>query len=251
MNEVSVPLTELIRLFLILFAAGVLLTLPLYSFSWRRFRHSSVFIKILFWCPLFMVFVGLLYLGRPLRLVAMGLILVGAAREVRRQAKPGNKQLVYGYFCLFAIGLMHLALIGGIFPSHFTQLFITLGFATVLADVFAYFGGNYLGHHKLPASLNKEKSWEGVAGQLVGAAAGVLIINRYVAPVSPLWLFVPIGIGTIVGDLSNSFVKRRLGIKEWSRAIPGHGGFIDRLSSLSGSAPFAFYCLLLSGLVRG
>jgi phosphatidate cytidylyltransferase len=48
-----------------------------------------------------------------------------------------------------------------------------------------------------------------------------------------------------LGDLANSYAKRLAGIKDWSRAIPGHGGFIDRLASLAGAATLLFYSLYL------
>ena len=64
----------------------------------------------------------------------------------------------------------------------------------------------------------------------------------------PWWLGLPIGLGSAAGDLTNSYVKRQLGIKDWSKLLPGHGGFTDRLSSLSGAAMVLFYTLLLFGL---
>lgn len=70
----------------------------------------------------------------------------------------------------------------------------------------------------------------------------------FINPVISIWLFLPIGLGSVVGDLANSFVKRKINIKDWGKAIPGHGGFIGRLSSLAGSAVCMFYFLRITGL---
>ena len=59
-----------------------------------------------------------------------------------------------------------------------------------------------------------------------------------------LWLWLPIGLGAILGDLCNSYVKRREHIKNWSQRIPGHGGYLDRFASLAGS--LALVLLVLS-----
>jgi phosphatidate cytidylyltransferase len=56
---------------------------------------------------------------------------------------------------------------------------------------------------------------------------------------------VALGAGSALGDLTNSYVKRKLAIDEWGRAIPGHGGILDRFSSMAGSAVLVFYFLLI------
>lgn len=227
-----------------------MLTLPLYKFDWRRFIKSKLFIKIMFWIPIFLVLVGLLYSNNSIRLAVLFIFLGLTYNELfivmkRRKTK---RVLMITYFVLFAFALMNFYFINSSSsPEQFIKLLITICFASVLADVTAFFMGNYLGRHKLPPELNDRKSWEGVAGQVIGALLGVLLVNAFIVPVSPLTLFLPIGIGSAIGDLANSYVKRRVDIKDWSNNIPGHGGFLDRLSSLAGSALFTFYFLRLTG----
>jgi CDP-diglyceride synthetase len=244
----SVPIASLFRLFGVLLLGGIILCVPLFKFNLRKFAGSSLFVKILFWIPIFLIFVTVLYMNGPEQELVLDVLLIAALVEVsRRWHKPANRVTLGVYFFIFTYGLAHLAILKLTNPLRFTNILITLVTASVLADVAAFFLGNYLGRHKLPRFLNEQKSWEGVFGQVAGALIGIALVNAFVEPVITMWLFLPIGLGSALGDLANSFVKRRLGIKDWSRAIPGHGGFIDRLSSLSGSALLTFYFLRLGG----
>jgi phosphatidate cytidylyltransferase len=135
------------------------------------------------------------------------------------------------------------------FNKYIVNLLITLCFATVLSDAGAFLLGKYLGKHRLPEWLNNSKSWEGIVGQVLGSLVGILLVNFFVTPVVSVWLFLPVGAGCAIGDLANSFAKRNAHVKDWSRAIPGHGGFIDRLSSLAGSTLLMFYFLVLTRLL--
>ena len=151
--------------------------------------------------------------------------------------------IVIAYLPIFIIGLAHLSLLRMLpnFPT--TLIYVIIG--TAVSDVGGFFLGNSIGYHKLPEAINKKKSWEGVAGQIIGALIGVTITKFYIFGTGSLWLFIPIGIGSAAGDLLNSTTKRILGIKNWSNNIPGHGGFLDRFCSLAGSSTLSFYWLLL------
>lgn len=248
----TVPLARLVTLFCVLFVAGTALTLPLYRFDVRRFVRSKLFVKIVLWVPIFAVFIGFLYAGGRVRFAGLAALLIVAEGELiavvlrRHDRHQRRAALVYGG--LFGIALLHFWLLGTVYPRHLINLLISIGVASVLADVMAFFLGNYAGKHKLPAALNDHKSWEGVAGQLIGAGLGVLLVNAFVTPIVSAWIWLPIGAGSALGDLTNSYVKRRLELKDWSQNLPGHGGYLDRLSSLAGSVLCAYYFLLITGL---
>lgn len=118
-----------------------------------------------------------------------------------------------------------------------------------VADIAAYFTGRAFGRRKLAPAISPGKTWEGVAG----AVLGVLIYGlcaALVAGMSPLanlrWaplLVVLTGI-SIVGDLFESLVKRQAGVKDSSHLLPGHGGFLDRLDSQTSTLPLAALILL-------
>lgn len=244
-DTAQIPLASITLLFLALLVIGLLLTLPLFRFKYTTFVRSNLFIKIMWWVPIFIIFVGFLYMSNFLRLILLVLLLGMSLREIIRalHRKRAAQTLLISYFVVFGTALLHVYAIARVYPAQAVSVLVTLGFASVLADVTAFFMGNYLGKHKLPDALNARKSWEGVLGQIIGAALGVALVHNFVMGVTSVWLFLPIGIGAAIGDLANSYVKRRINSKDWSQAIPGHGGYVDRLCSLAGSAICTFYFL--------
>lgn len=116
-------------------------------------------------------------------------------------------------------------------------------FAVVwMADIAAYFSGKAFGKHKLAPSISPGKTWEGAIGAGVGVIVYGLVIRQIVAqdllPL-PLWIVVLVGVTavSIVGDLYESLLKRKAGIKDSSNILPGHGGVLDRIDSLTSTLP--------------
>ena len=111
-------------------------------------------------------------------------------------------------------------------------------------DVFAYFGGRMIGGAKLWPRISPSKTWSGtLTGVTMGATLGTLVAFM-AGPTSergwiPLFL-----LGLIVaavsqaGDIYESWIKRHFGVKDSSRLIPGHGGFMDRLDGFIAAAVF-------------
>ena len=123
--------------------------------------------------------------------------------------------------------------------------------ATVVAsDVGGYAAGVLFGKHPMAPSISPKKSWEGMAGSVLGC---ILVAT----PIIALWLDGPwwggvlfgaaMAVSATIGDLGESLIKRDLGIKDMGNLLPGHGGLMDRLDSLLPSAALAY--LLLSLLV--
>lgn len=119
------------------------------------------------------------------------------------------------------------------------------GLETVLAlfaiiwasDIFAYFGGKLIGGPRVARGLSPNKTWSGiVAGTLAGALAGHGCGHLFHAgaDLRLSWLVIGamIAFTGLMGDLFESFLKRRFGVKDASRLIPGHGGVLDRIDSL-------------------
>ena len=130
---------------------------------------------------------------------------------------------------------------------------------TWAADTGAYFAGRALGRHKLYPRVSPGKTWEGVAGgillSVVAVTAWLALAEGYglargpAAGISP-WvhgviLGVLISAVAVLGDLSESYLKRATGVKDTSQLIPGHGGVLDRLDSLVFSAPMVYYYVVL------
>lgn len=123
-----------------------------------------------------------------------------------------------------------------------------------LCDSFALFGGKRFGKHLLAPEVSPKKTVEGcLCGAVMSLAGGVLvyIVSRYLLPIP----FIPCIVTALVsstlgqiGDLSESLVKRFLGVKDFSNLIPGHGGMLDRIDSLLFAIPAAYFCFYIFGL---
>ncbi len=119
-------------------------------------------------------------------------------------------------------------------------------------DVFAYFAGRTLGGPKIWPSVSPGKTW---SGTLIGIACGALLgtlvgVKGLPGPVSLLHVFALSLITAAVaqaGDMFESWMKRRFGVKDSGRLIPGHGGLMDRLDGFIAAAVFAVAIGLLHG----
>ncbi len=112
-----------------------------------------------------------------------------------------------------------------------------------VADIAAYFVGRAFGRHKLAPAVSPGKTWEGAAGAVVGGLVYVFALRHFgqlamsmpvVAIVLATVLLVAI---SIVGDLFESLIKRQSGVKDSSQLLPGHGGVLDRIDSLTSTLP--------------
>lgn len=139
-----------------------------------------------------------------------------------------------------ALALAHLRQIGPL-------VLLAVMVLVWVADIAAYFSGRAFGRHKLAPGISPGKTWEGAAG----AVAGVLVVGfALVFQFNPaaLELHSPAVIATLLvlltgvsieGDLFESMLKRQAGIKDSGSMLPGHGGILDRIDSLTSTLPLA------------
>jgi phosphatidate cytidylyltransferase len=123
-------------------------------------------------------------------------------------------------------------------------------FAVVWAtDIFAYFVGRAVGGPKLAPSISPGKTWSGAVGGVVGGVvAGILLAA--ITGWAGLWaggVALLLSVVSQLGDLLESWFKRRQGVKDSSHLIPGHGGFMDRVDGLVAAG----WALYLIGIVFG
>lgn len=119
--------------------------------------------------------------------------------------------------------------------------------ATIWAyDTAAYLVGTFLGRHKLWPQVSPKKTWEGVGGGFGGAAFSAYIFGQiFQMPfIHTLILAVLISLTAQIGDLMESFLKRKANVKNSSNLIPGHGGVLDRIDSFILTAPIVYYYFL-------
>lgn len=113
-------------------------------------------------------------------------------------------------------------------------------------DIFAYFAGRGIGGPKLAPRISPNKTWAGLIGGMLGAGI-VGAIAAWAMQLDPLflWIGAPMGLLAQLGDLYESAVKRRHGVKDSGAIIPGHGGVLDRLDGLLPAAVATFAALFL------
>lgn len=125
--------------------------------------------------------------------------------------------------------------------SQFRWLILLTAFGS---DIFAYFTGVFFGKHKMAPHLSPKKTWEGAIGGIVGSTAVCWIFGAIFFPENVINCIIIGLIGapiSMLGDLTASAYKRKMGIKDYGNLIPGHGGIMDRFDSILFTAPFVYY----------
>lgn len=159
------------------------------------------------------------------------------------QAATGNGPLAWldGYFVLLptVLGLQVLKTHDPSVP----QLLLIFFFIIWSADTGAYLAGRTWGKHKLAPSISPGKTIEGLIGGLLGALIVATLVGILVWQLSltklVLWLLavIVITLFSVSGDLFESIYKRRAGVKDSGKLLPGHGGVLDRIDSACAALP--------------
>lgn len=125
---------------------------------------------------------------------------------------------------------------------------VTFVAVTVMSDTGGYVAGVLFGKHPMAPGISPKKSWEGFAGSMFASivvAIGLVIVVFDEAWWIGLILGVAVVIVATLGDLTESLIKRDLGIKDMGTLLPGHGGIMDRIDSLLAVAPVAWLIMHL------
>jgi phosphatidate cytidylyltransferase len=217
---------------------------------------------------------GFAKLGLPARLVYTALFAValalgwrcldtGAARIVLVVALSWwavALALVISYPRQFGAAFVAVAGVVVLWPSYVLLVRLhdlggaSLAFAVLLivwaADVGAYVFGRLLGRTKLAPAVSPGKTWEGVTGGLLlaGAAAGAIAAWLGLPTDRLVVLGVVTALVSVLGDLTQSMFKRNVGLKDSGKLLPGHGGVLDRIDSLTAAVPVFVGGLVALGL---
>jgi phosphatidate cytidylyltransferase len=164
---------------------------------------------------------------------------------------PGLPGLLVGLVVLFPtwLALVQLRVTG---PGVLLAIMATVW----MADIAAYFSGKTFGKHKLAPTISPGKTWEGAIGAGIGVVlyGFALRLGFSFEPVGlPLWVLGLLAVTaiSIMGDLYESMLKRQAGIKDSSNVLPGHGGVLDRIDSLTSTLPVVALLWLLVARGQG
>lgn len=205
-----------------------------YLFSASSFFVITILVLAVLWWCVAAWWIGQFQVGQD----------IPFGRYVERDVTIGMLTLVPAWLALYAL---HADPLFG--PRYVVFLFVLIW----VADSGAYFIGRRFGRSKLAHLVSPGKTWEGAAGAL-----GVAILIAWVGVLT-------LGIGSemrlqfmllcavtvmfsIVGDLFESMIKRRAGVKDSGTLLPGHGGVLDRIDSLTAAGPVFLCGLFLLGL---
>ena len=183
---------------------------------------------------------GLFWAYLAFELIVKGMA-AGPGNESGTQPAPSNSLISLiqgGFIFLFAwCALLWMRLEQG------AAMTIALLVVVWSADTFAYLAGRRFGKRKLAPSISPGKTIEGLAGGLAGAGLLAFLAAIYAldlsAPQTLIWLLASLvaALFSVVGDLFESRLKRRAGVKDSGGLLPGHGGVLDRIDGLLAAAP--------------
>lgn len=166
----------------------------------------------------------------------------------RRTLKPAGRlsEAALGYGVLWFAWLSLTALHGLDGGPFFITLLL---FAVWGADVGAYFSGRAFGRRKLAVNVSPNKTWEGLLGGLALAVLTAVVLQLLFGPGwPPLAVLLPLVVVSVLfsvgGDLFESMIKRQHGAKDSGSLLPGHGGVLDRIDSLTAAGPIFLMGLL-------
>ena len=192
------------------------------------------------WYGMFVIFIPVyMFLLMPLRMV-----IIGETEGFLRAAGTLHWGLMTTVF-----SLSHMAYLLVLDPAKNPAgggagLLLYLVFLTQFNDVAQYTWGKLFGKHKVIPKVSPKKTWEGLIGGNLTTLALAILIAPYL---TPLTLYEAAGAGLIIGvfgfigDVTISALKRDIGVKDSGSLIPGHGGVLDRVDSLTYTAPLFFH----------
>jgi phosphatidate cytidylyltransferase len=168
-------------------------------------------------------------------LIGLAVVAAGAILAWRMAGGLPAHWLGFGvlYIGIAGIALLELRHDGAAGRGNVLFLFLVVW----ASDISAYFAGRFLGGPKLAPRISPNKTWSGALGGLLGA----MLVGLGAA------LALGLGLATQSGDMFESWIKRRFGVKDSSGLLPGHGGLLDRLDGVLAAAPVAALIGLASG----
>jgi phosphatidate cytidylyltransferase len=191
------------------------------------------------WYGMFIIFIPVYaFLLLPTRMM-----LIGETREFLRAASALHWGLMTTVFSISHVAYL-LVLPAGGNAAGGAGLVLYLVFLTQFNDVAQFTWGKLFGRHHIVPKVSPKKTWEGFLGGVATTTLLAWVLSGFLTPLSA-WESVAaglvIGVGGFVGDVIISALKRDIGVKDSGSLLPGHGGILDRIDSLTYTAPLFFH----------
>jgi phosphatidate cytidylyltransferase len=151
------------------------------------------------------------------------------------------------------LSVMYVVLLGGHliavrtgFQPSLSRHLLSFFFLVIMgSDAAAYYGGRMFGRHKLAPSVSPGKTWEGAVAGMLASLLLAIAAHYWFFTNLPLKFALPLAavmnVVGVLGDLTESALKRSAGAKDTAQVLPGHGGILDRIDSLLFNAPVIYY----------
>lgn len=179
-------------------------------------------------------------------LVVLGMILemiLATARVPHDELKKNKNWLVYGGFMVWLFVMLAAINTVGARPWIILLLLLVISGA----DIGAWFFGRLLGGDKMWERLSAHKTWSGqIAGILCGTFMSILygLLGTDTFMPQLMWIGISVALLSQYGDLTASWIKRRMGIKDFGNILPGHGGMLDRFDGWIYALPLVWFIMM-------
>lgn len=192
------------------------------------------------WYGMFLVFIPVyMFLLLPMRMVILGEI-----QGFLKAVGTIHWGLMLTVFSLSHVAYLLMLPLAGNPVAGGAGLLLYLVFLTAMNDISQYLWGKSLGRHQVLPTVSPKKTWEGLLGGMATTVVLAVILAPWLTPfnlVHSLAIGLLLGIAGFIGDVSVSALKRDLGVKDSGNLLPGHGGILDRIDSLTYTAPLFFH----------
>ena len=179
-------------------------------------------------------------------LVVLGMILemiLATVRVPHDELKKNKNWLVYGGFMVWLFVMLAAINTVGARPWIILLLLLVISGA----DIGAWFFGRLLGGDKMWERLSAHKTWSGqIAGILCGTFMSILygLLGTDTFMPQLMWIGISVALLSQYGDLTASWIKRRMGIKDFGNILPGHGGMLDRFDGWIYALPLVWFIMM-------
>lgn len=192
------------------------------------------------WYGMFIIFIPVyMFLFLPMRMV-----IIGETREFLRAAGTLHWGLMTMVFSLSHLAYLLVLPVSEGFSAGGAGLVLYLVFLTQFNDVSQFIWGKMLGKHKIIPRVSPNKTWEGFLGGVCTTTLLAMLLSTVLTPLSLGMAAIAgliISTAGFIGDVTVSALKRDIGVKDSGSLLPGHGGILDRIDSLTYSAPLFFH----------